>query len=133
MLMPFRLGVGGPLGNGRQYWPWIHRQDWVGLVAWLATSAGSSASAVAAADDAVTFWNATAPESVTSAEFARVLGRVLHRPALLPAPYFALRVVLGEVADSLTTGARVLPAHAEHAGFRFRHPHLEGALRDLLT
>jgi hypothetical protein len=70
---------------------------------------------------------------VTSAEFARTLGRVLRRPALLPAPYLALRLVLGEIAGSLTTGARVLPAQAERAGFQFRFPRLEGALRHLLT
>jgi uncharacterized protein len=132
MLRPFRLGVGGPLGNGRQFFPWIHRADWVALVGWLATSPSASGPLGPSAS-AVAVWNATAPEPVTSAEFSRTLGRVLRRPALLPAPYVALRLVLGEIAGSLTTGARVLPAQAERAGFQFRFPRLEGALRHLLA
>jgi uncharacterized protein (TIGR01777 family) len=132
MLRPFRLGVGGPLGNGRQFFPWIHREDWVALVAWLATSPSPSDPHGSLADP-VAVWNATAPEPVTSADLSRTLGRVLRRPALLPAPYFALRLVLGEIAGSLTTGARVLPARAERAGFLFRFPRLEAALRHLLA
>ena len=127
MLLPFRLGVGGPLGGGRQFWSWIHLQDWVDLVAWLATSGPT-----AAEPHPITVWNATAPEPVTNAEFSRVLGRVLHRPALLPVPSFALRIALGEFAGFLTTGARVLPAQAIQNGFRFTFPALESALRDLL-
>jgi hypothetical protein len=131
MLLPFRLGVGGPLGSGRQFMSWIHRQDWIDLVGWLVTTRHPSIPS----DDrreTVTTWNATAPEPVTSAEFARALGRVLHRPAVLPAPAFALRVVLGEFATFLITGARVLPTHAERSGFRFKYPRLEPALRQLL-
>jgi uncharacterized protein (TIGR01777 family) len=133
MLLPFRLGIGGPLGSGRQYWSWIHLDDWVALVAWLAASPASTAS-----DNRqdlrqqVTIWNATAPVPVTNAEFSRVLGRVLRRPAFLPAPAFALRLALGEFSQFLTTGARVIPAHAERAGFRFRFPELEPALHHLL-
>ena len=103
---------------------WIHLDDWVALVAWLAASATKL--------NGVTAWNATAPEPVTNAEFSRILGRVLHRPAIIPVPELALRVALGEFSMFLTTGARVLPARAEHAGFGFRHPRLEPALRDLL-
>jgi uncharacterized protein len=128
MLRPFRLCVGGRLGSGRQYWPWIHRQDWIEMVCWLAASTPADE-----ADRAVSVWNATAPQPVTNAEFSRVLGRVLHRPAMLPAPRFGLRLVLGEMADSLTSGARVMPERAERAGFRFRYPNLEVALRDLLA
>jgi uncharacterized protein (TIGR01777 family) len=124
MLLPFRLGAGGPLGSGRQYWSWIHLGDWAALLAWLAATSTSA--------DRVAAWNATAPEPVTNAEFSRTLGRVLHRPAIVPTPEFALRVALGEFAMFLTTGARVLPARAEHAGFRFQHPRLEPALGDLL-
>ena len=130
MLLPFRLGVGGPLGSGRQYMSWIHRQDWVGLVTWLISARHWPATSDSPA--IVSAWNATAPEPVTSAEFARVLGRVLHRPAILPAPALALRVVLGEFATFLITGARVLPANAERAGFRCTYPRLEPALRQLL-
>jgi uncharacterized protein (TIGR01777 family) len=135
MLLPFRLGIGGPLGNGRQYWSWIHADDWVGLVAWIAAHVTPPASprSTVPALEALTIWNATAPEPVTNAEFSRILGRVLRRPAILPAPALALRIVLGEFSQFLVTGARVLPARAEQAGFSFRFPHLEGALRDLLA
>jgi uncharacterized protein (TIGR01777 family) len=126
MLLPFRYGVGGPLGTGRQYWSWIHLADWVALVAWLATAA-------APVTGQVTAWNATAPTPVTNAEFARVLGRVLHRPAAIPTPVFALLLALGEFSSALTTGARVLPARAERAGYQFRYTALEPALRDLFA
>ena len=134
MLLPFRLGVGGPLGNGRQYWAWIHLDDWVALVAWLAASPTVTTSGNGRGlHDQVTIWNATAPVPVTNAAFSRALGRVLRRPAFLPAPAFALRIALGEFSQFLITGARVIPAHAERAGFRFRFPEIEPALRDLLT
>jgi len=127
MLLPFRLGVGGPLGSGRQFWSWIHLDDWLALVAWIATS-----NSAPGGRPAVTTWNATAPNPVTNAEFSKVLGRVLHRPAILPTPAFALRLALGEFSSFLTTGARVLPARAEREGFRFRFPRLEPALADLM-
>jgi uncharacterized protein len=134
MLLPFRLGVGGPLGSGRQYWSWIHLDDWVALVAWLATTATLAAASDEQGRQAhVTTWNATAPHPVTNAEFSRTLGRVLRRPALLPAPSFALRLALGEFANFLTTGARVVPTRALRANFPFRFPTLEPALRDLLA
>ena len=77
-------------------------------------------------------WNATAPAPVTNAEFGRTLGAVLNRPAVLPAPAFGLKLLLGEFANFLLTGARVIPAAAERAGFRFRYRELEPALRSLL-
>jgi len=126
MLLPFRLGIGGRLGSGRQYWSWIHLDDWAGLVSWLAAS-------TATITDAVSAWNATSPAAVTNATFSAILARVLHRPALIPVPEFALRAVLGEFAAFLTTGARVLPDRAERSGFQFSHPTLEPALRDLLN
>jgi uncharacterized protein (TIGR01777 family) len=165
MLLPFKFGVGGPMGSGRQYMAWIHLDDWVRMVLHLAgvqgagvprasvPGAGVSASAAkplrrdlgeappprsaseggpGAVEAVPIVWNATAPNPVTNAEFARTLGRVLRRPAFLPAPGFALRLLLGEFADFVLTGARVLPARAEAAGFRFRFPELEPALRDLL-
>lgn len=131
MLRPFRLGLGGRLGSGDQYWPWIHLDDWTALVEWLALRT-NEAQAAHTARSAVTTWNGTAPAPVTNAEFSRVLGRVLRRPAILPVPAFALRIALGEFAPFLTTGARVVPEHAMHAGFTFRFPTLEPALRDLL-
>lgn len=130
MLLPFRLGIGGPLGTGRQYWSWIHADDWVGLVAWIA--AKPAPLATESAPEPVTIWNATAPHPVTNAEFSRVLGRVLRRPAILPAPTFALRIALGEFSQFLVTGARVMPARAEREGFSFRFPNLDAALGDIL-
>ncbi len=101
--------------------PWIHKDDWVSLVEWaLETTAASGP------------LNLTAPEPVTNADLARVLGRVLHRPAVVPAPGFALRILLGEMADAmLLSGQRVLPRKAQAMGFQFAHAALEPALRAL--
>jgi len=114
---PFRLFIGGPLGSGTQHWPWIHRHDWLGMVHWALEASHVSGPL-----------NLAAPTPVTNREFARTLGRVLHRPAFMPAPAFALRLVLGEMADVLLFSQRVIPAKAEARGFRFRYPALEGAL-----
>jgi len=119
MAMPFRFFAGGPLGSGRQYMSWIHRADWTAMVRW------------ALGNDTVTGpLNATAPNPVTNREFARTLGRALGRPALLPAPAFALRLILGEMAEAVLTGQRVLPEKALARGFEFQFPTLEGALRE---
>ena len=118
MLPPFTFGAGGPVGSGRQYWPWIHREDWIALVVW-AILTPSVTGAV----------NVTAPSPVTNAAFARALGRVLHRPAFVPAPAFALRLLLGEMADALLlSGQRAVPAAAEQLGFRFRYAGVDEAL-----
>lgn len=121
MLLPFRLGVGGPLGNGRQWVSWIHLDDLLAMFVWLL-------------DDERTqgVYNGTAPNPVTNRELSRALGRVLHRPAVLPAPGFVLRIVLGEVAGLLLEGQHVTPGRALEAGFRFRFPEIEPAFRDLL-
>jgi uncharacterized protein len=119
LALPFRLGVGGPVGSGQQYLSWIHLDDWVSMARWALDTAAVSGPL-----------NATAPGPVTNAEFARVLGRVLRRPAWLPAPAFALRLALGEMADALVLeGQRVLPARARELGFTFEHPTIDGALR----
>lgn len=119
LALPFRLFVGGKVGSGRQLVSWIHRDDWVSMVRW------------ALAKDSVSGpLNLTAPEPVTNAEFARVLGRVLRRPAIIPAPAFALRIAFGEMADSMIlAGQRVLPQQAQTRGFEFKYPLLDGALR----
>jgi uncharacterized protein len=121
MLPPFRLGVGGPVAGGCQYVSWIHRDDAVGLM--LAALDGERWSGPI---------NATAPEPVTNAELSRTLGRVLHRPAVLPVPALALRALYGEMASIVTSGARVVPVKALVLGFEFQHPHLEEALRSAL-
>lgn len=122
MLLPFRLGVGGRLGSGTQYMPWIHLDDWVGLVELLMRD-----------DRARGAFNVASPQPVTNAEFTRALGEALHRPTIVPMPAFALRLLLGELANSLVTGQRAVPARAEALGFRFRFPALEDALDDLLA
>ena len=120
MLLPFKLGLGATLGSGRQFMPWIHVDDWVGLAAWLV-----------AADAATGPFNLTAPNPVTNREFTKTLARVIHRPALFNAPAVALNVLLGEFAQFALTGQRVLPARAEELGFQFRFRELEPALHDL--
>jgi uncharacterized protein len=122
MLPPFRLGVGGPVAGGRQYMSWIHRDDLVGII-------------LAAIDDER--WrgpvNATAPEPVSNRDFSRVLGRALGRPSLVPVPGTALRLLYGEMADIVTTGARVVPAKPLVLGYEFRHPQLAEALTSTLA
>jgi len=122
LLVPFKMGVGGPIGSGRQWLPWIHLDDEVGLLAFaLGTPAARGA------------MNATAPTPVTMREFARTLGRILHRPAALPVPGFALRLAVGEFAEALLGGQRALPVAAQHWGYRFRYDTLDAALAALLT
>jgi uncharacterized protein len=121
MLLPFRLGLGGPFGDGSQYMPWIHMKDWLDLlISLLATDRARGA------------FNATAPGPVTNREFARTLGKVLGRPALIPVPAFALRMMVGELAEILLTGQRAMPIRAEEMGFRFTFNQLEPALENLL-
>jgi uncharacterized protein (TIGR01777 family) len=122
MLTPFKLGLGGPIAGGRQFTSWIHHED---LVALILTALGDERFGGAI--------NATAPEPVTNREFARRLGRVLHRPALMPLPAPVLRAIFGEMSTILTTGARAVPAKALVLGFGFRHPQLEQALRSALA
>ena len=122
MLLPFRLGIGGPLGSGRQYWPWIHRDDWLSLVAWLLHQ-----------PDVTGPLNLTGPAPCTNEEFSRTLARVLHRPCVFRAPAFALRAAAGELADALMlTGQRAYPERALAMGFRFAHEDLGRALGQIL-
>ena len=117
MLIPFRACLGGRLGGGAQWMSWIHRDDVVGLV--LAALGGDALAGPV---------NATAPAPVRNREFTRTLARAVHRPAVVPAPAFALRLALGEMADMLLTGQRVVPAVATAAGYTFRFPDLAAAL-----
>jgi uncharacterized protein (TIGR01777 family) len=122
MLPPFRLGVGGPLGSGRQVMSWVAIDDIVGGI--------HHALMTETLDGPV---NVTAPSPVTNREFATTLGRVLGRPAAIPVPAAALRLAFGEMADAaVLASARVLPARLQASGYTFRYPDLEGALRFVL-
>jgi uncharacterized protein (TIGR01777 family) len=121
MLPPFRLGLGGPIGSGRQYLPWIHQQDVVAFIA------------AALVDDRYRGpVNVVAPQEATSRAFAAALGRALHRPAILPAPAFALRALFGEAATVLLAGQRVEPRALRGYGFAFAFPDLHSALADIV-
>jgi uncharacterized protein (TIGR01777 family) len=122
MLPAFKLGAGGPMGSGRQWMSWIHLDDEVALIRWLIDT-----------DSAKGAYNATAPTPVTNAEFARALGHALHRPALLPMPGFMLKLIVGEMAEILLTGQKVLPQRSLDQGFTFRYPSLDAALADVLA
>jgi hypothetical protein len=121
MLPIFRLGLGGPLGHGRQWMSWIHLDDLVELLMFLMNRAASGPV------------NATAPHPVTNAEFSKTLGRTLGKPSFLRAPGFAMKLAFGDMAEELLlTGQRVLPRKAQAMGFHFRYPFLAGALNDIL-
>jgi len=122
-LLPFRLGLGGRIGSGRQWWSWISIDDEVGAIGH------------ALVDDSLRGpLNLTAPEPVTNAEFAKTLGKVVGRPAILPVPVPALKLVFGKemVQEMFLAGQRVAPEGLERSGYRFRHLRLEDALRQLL-
>jgi uncharacterized protein (TIGR01777 family) len=121
MSLPFKMMIGGPIGDGRQWFPWIHVEDEVGAIRFLLER-----------EDARGPFNLTAPAPVTNRELTRALGRVMSRPSFLPAPGFALRLALGEMADMLLQGQRAVPSRLLELGYVFRWPDLEPALRDLL-
>ncbi|HUR74331.1 MAG TPA: TIGR01777 family oxidoreductase, partial [Sporichthya sp.] len=116
----FKLGAGGKLGNGRQYWSFISISDHVRAMQFLLTADVSGPV------------NMTGPEPVTNAEVTRAMGKVLHRPTLLPAPAFGLKLVLGEFSTETLRSQRVLPAVLQKAGFSFKHPTIESAIRAAL-
>lgn len=120
MITPFRLFAGGPMGSGRQWMSWIHRLDWIEMVRWLIDQPAATGP-----------FNATAPHPVTNRDFARALGRALHRPAFIPVPGFALRLLLGEFAESVLSGQRVAPARALALGYHFRYPEIDIAFRGI--
>lgn len=122
MALPFRLFVGGRLGSGDQWHSWIHLQDEVRAIRFLADH-----------DQARGAFNLTAPQPVTNAELARTLGKVLSRPAWAPVPGFVMRLAFGEVTSVLLEGQRALPRRLLELGFEFRFPDPEAALRDLLV
>lgn len=122
MAPPFRLGVGGKLGDGRQWMSWIHADDVIGLLLFAARTDGFSGAL-----------NVVAPQPVRNEEFTHALGRALGRPTLLAVPRVALKLAFGELGGALLESQRVLPARAQSAGYVFRHAELEPALRACLT
>jgi uncharacterized protein len=120
MVPPFKLFVGGPLGSGDQWMPWIHIDDEVGLIQFLMEN-----------EDARGAFNATAPNPVTMAEFSKALGSVLNRPSWASVPPSVLALILGEMADMLLTGQRALPEAATKLGYKFKYPKIAGALESL--
>jgi uncharacterized protein (TIGR01777 family) len=118
---PWRLGLGGPIGNGRQWFPWIHLQDIVSMFAWSATDSRVTGAV-----------NTVAPQLIRNLEFTRALGRVMHRPAVLPIPGFVLKFMVGDFADELLTGQRAVPVVAQNLGFVFKYPQIDEALRAIL-
>ncbi len=122
MLPAFKLGVGGPVAGGHQYVPWIHIDDVVGALI-RCLNDGSAEGPV----------NLTAPNPVTNSDFSRALGRALGRPAVLPVPGIAVKLLYGEMAEIVTTGQRVVPARLRQLGYEFHHPEVEPALRAVLA
>ena len=122
MLTPFKLGAGGPLGNGRQWMPWVHVADLARLYMHAAETASIRGP-----------MNSVAPNPVRNSEFTKALGRQLHRPAFMPAPYIGLRILFGEFAKILFASQRVIPKVALDTGFVFQYPDIAAALREILA
>ena len=122
LLLPFKLGVGGPIAGGEQFMSWIEIDDEIGLILWALDD-----------DQVAGIVNATAPNPVTNREFSKALGKALHRPSFMPVPKLAVTALRGgELADAVAGGARVLPRRALDLGYEFRHPDLDDALRSAL-
>ena len=120
MILPFRLGVGGQLGSGKQWMSWIHIDDLMELIAFLMKE--STVRGV---------FNATSPFPVTNREFTQALAEAVHRPAIIPVPAFALRLALGEMAEIVLASQRAIPDAAQRAGFVFKHPDIYAALAQI--
>ncbi|MFZ5823728.1 MAG: TIGR01777 family oxidoreductase [Bacillota bacterium] len=122
MMLPFKLLAGGPLGSGKQPFPWIHLDDVVGLIRFALENSAVSGPV-----------NAVAPQTLTNGDFSKALGRAMGRPSWLPAPALALKLALGEMAEAmLLNGQRVEPAAAGKHGYRFQHPRIDSALSSFL-
>jgi uncharacterized protein (TIGR01777 family) len=122
MLIPFKMGLGGPVGKGEHWMPWVSVDDVIGIILHAIEHSNVKGPV-----------NATAPNPVRNREFTKTLAQVLHRPAFLPAPVFVLKLLLGEFADLLYTSQRIMPQRIQQAGYKFRHPTLEEALRAILA
>jgi len=121
MLLPFRLGLGGRLGDGQQWMSWIHREDWIAIARLMITDSSMQGA-----------YNATAPNPVTNSEFARTLAHCLNRPALLPVPAWLLKILLGEMSGLVLGSQRVMPERLLALGFKFQYTDLSSALNQVL-
>jgi uncharacterized protein (TIGR01777 family) len=119
MLLPFKMGLGGRIGNGQQFMPWVHREDVVSALIWMLETPEASGA-----------YNVVSPNPVTNRQFTAELASVLHRPAIFPVPASLLKVALGEMARLLLTGQQALPKKLEDEGFSFRYKELQPALKD---
>lgn len=122
MLLPFKMSLGGPIGSGDQYMSWISHRDVVGMTMFAIEN-----------NNVTGILNATSPEPVTNKEFASTLGKVVHRPAIMPIPGFALKILFGEIADTLLAGQRVYPKKVLEYGYNFKLPNIEDALRKSIS
>jgi uncharacterized protein len=121
LLTPFRMGVGGPVAGGKQWMSWIHHEDMTGVLLLALDN-----------NEAVGPLNGTAPNPVTNRDFSTALGKALHRPSFMPTPGFVLRAMLGESADVITTGQRVLPKRTMALGYQYKFPTIDAALADIV-
>lgn len=122
MIAPFRLGLGGRLGSGHQYMPWVHRDDVVAGLIWMLENQHARGA-----------YNMVSPNPVTNREFTRTLGKVVHRPTLFPAPAPVLKLALGEMAGLLLTGQKAVPMRLQNEGFEFKYPALQAALEESVS
>jgi uncharacterized protein (TIGR01777 family) len=121
-LLQFRLFAGGPLGNGRQWLAWIHPQDEINAIRFLIDHPEASGA-----------FNLASPNPKTNRDFGKAIGRVLHRPALIPVPAFALKIVLGEMSTVVLDGQRVVPHRLADMGYQFSHPEIQEAVKDVIS
>ena len=122
MLPPFKMALGGPIGNGKQWMSWIHMDDIVGLIRYAIEHEAISGAI-----------NGTAPEPVTNKEFSKTLGKVLKRPAIFPMPAYLVKLLFGQMGEELLlSGQRVVPEKVSQAGYQFKYANLESALRDIV-
>jgi uncharacterized protein len=120
IVLPFKLFAGGPIGSGKQYWPWIHMVDEVGAIRFLIDN-----------ENAKGVFNFSAPTPLTNKQFAETLGKVMRRPAFFPVPAFALQAVFGEMSTILLDGKRAVPHHLQKLGYTFKYPSAEAAFKEL--
>jgi uncharacterized protein (TIGR01777 family) len=121
LLFQFKMFAGGPFGNGRQWWPWIHIDDEVQAIRYLLEK-----------EDASGPYNLTAPTPESNKNFSKKLGQVLNRPSFIPVPGFAMKLLVGEVATVVLDGQRAIPAKLQEAGYNFEFEELKAALKDLI-